>query len=168
MNMTYNEAVTLAQKLKASSNKIQGIELFGSVLLNGHGRDADFAILVDDELAKEWWTKERNLIRVRWPDFLYEQRWIVKKFIPFAYSMTVNKRRGDRLRASADMLGIQLDALSDASGTIPDFEMFLVPVNWRKGKELDAQKMRSVTDLVQDTNTLGFLKRVAKDAASVA
>src|SRR5688572_25665804 len=103
---TYEEAVILASTLKSLSPAIRGIELFGSVLSKGSGRDADFLILVDEETAKEWWQSERESIRVRWPDALYSKRWIVKKFFPFLYNATVHKRRNQRLLVAAAMLDI--------------------------------------------------------------
>ncbi|MES2014360.1 MAG: hypothetical protein V4437_00905 [Patescibacteria group bacterium] len=165
--MTYDKAIVLAKKLRTLSPRILGIELFGSVLKNGYGRDADFVVLVDDELAKRWWTLERESIRVRWPDFLYGQRWMVKIFFPFIYTMTVRRRRQKRLVVSAELLGFDLGVLADAHGTIPDFEMFLLPGNWREGTEVNIEHMTRVTDLTHDVNTLGFLKRIAKDASPV-
>lgn len=165
--MTYKEAVVLAKTLKALSDKIISIELFGSTLHNGRGRDADFVVLVSEDMAKHWWSSQRESIRVRWPDFLYEQRWIVKKFIPFAYTMAIKDRKKKRLEATAEIVGISLEELADSSGAVPDFEMFLLPVTWRVGKELDVDQMEKVTNLIHDSNTLGFLKRVANDAATV-
>ena len=165
--MTYNDSVLLARKLRELSPAILGIELFGSVLKNGHGRDADFIVLVYDELAKYWWRKERELIRVRWPDFLYEHRWIIKKFMPFLYVVTVHNRRKKRLENSAKILGINLASLADAAGRIPDFELFLFPAKWRNGTEINMNLMRQVTDLADDRNTLGFLRRIARDAVAM-
>jgi hypothetical protein len=165
---TYDDSVVLAHTLRKLSPDILGIELFGSVASNGSGRDADFLILVDDKLAKDWWEKERDLIRVRWPDMLYGHRWIIKKFIPFIYSIVTHGRRKNRLEGSANMLGINLKLLANSDGTIPDFEMFLVPTDWRTGTEINIDTMRQVTDLVNDRNTLGFLKRIAKYAVNVA
>ncbi|MDP9249615.1 MAG: hypothetical protein M3M85_03875 [bacterium] len=165
--ITYDESVVLAGKLRQASPAILGVELFGSVQKNGEGRDADFIILVDNELARQWWTKERELIRVRWPDALYEQRWIIKKFIPFIYSTYVHKRRQQRLKNSADMLGIDLKSLANQKGEVPDFELFLFPINWRMGQELNLSLMHKMTDLVNDKNTLGFLERIARDAVAI-
>ena len=165
--MTYQESVVLANKIKKLSPAIMGVELFGSVLQKGYGRDADYLILVEDNLAKRWWHDQRELIRVRWPDSLYNLRWVVKKFIPFAYSKTVHKRRHTRLVASLNMLGINLETLADSAGKVPDFEVFLVPVNWRIGTEINNNEMGKITDLVNHKNTLGFLKRIAKDAVIV-
>jgi hypothetical protein len=165
--MTYNDSVLLARKLKESSPLILGIELFGSVRRNGYGRDADFIILVDDELAKHWWQKERELVRVKWPDFLYEHRWIIKKFTPFLYMITVHNRRKKRLEDSAKILGVNLAALADARGKIPDFELFLFPLRWRIGTDINMDFMRQITDVVEDRNTLGFLKRIAREAVAL-
>lgn len=168
VKMTYAEAVALARKLKDLGPAILGVELFGSVASKGRGRDADFAILVGQDLARRWWQEERERIRVRWPDALYGQRWIVKKFLPFAYAATVRGRRRRRLEASADMLGIELGKISDENRELPDFEMFLAPVGWRDGKELNMEVMRGITDLVDHRNTLGMLKRIATGAVRVA
>ena len=165
---TYDDSIALAHKLRKLSPAIVSIELFGSVLQNGRGRDIDFMILVDEELARRWWEKERESLRVRWPDALYGQRWIVKKFTPFLYSRIVYKRREQRLKFSADVLGISLSSLASPKGEIPDFEMFLVPAKWRIGTELNISVMEKITDLMCDKNTLGFFNRVASHAALVA
>lgn len=166
--ITYDKAVTIAQQLRQLSPAIVGVELFGSVLRHGHGRDADFFILVDEQLAKRWWTEEQDSIRVRWPEIFYGQRWIVKKFIPIVYEVIIYKRKRKRLQVSADILGLNLEALADSKGKIPDFEMFLVPAGWRNGTVVNIDVMSEVTTLVSDRNTFGFLKRSAKDATKVA
>ena len=166
--MTYHDSVVLAKRLKELSPVISGVELFGSVLRNGHGRDADFLIFVDGKLAQRWWNEEREAIRVRWPDSLYGQRRIVKKFLSFAYAMTVSKRKRKKLKSAADMLGIQLQMLASPGSQIPDFEMFLVPSTWRSGTKVNIEVMQRITDLIRDKNTLGFLKRIARDASRVA
>ena len=166
--MTYNDSVVLAKRLKELSPTILGVELFGSVLNNGYGRDADFLVLVEDALAKRWWNHERESIRVRWPDYLYKQRWLVKKFAPFVYAAVVHRRRSKRLKISANMLGIKLGGLAGSDGKIPNFEIFIMPANWRIGEEINADLMQDVTDLIKDRNTLGFLKRIAKNAVKVA
>ena len=165
--ITYNEAIVLANILKTKSSAIKGMELFGSVVRNGQGRDADFIVLVDEDLAKRWWQEERELIRVRWPDFLYSKRWIIKKFAPFAYSTTVHERRLKRLVNSAKILGIDLNSLRESTGEIPDFELFLFPLEWRTEKEINLSLMNKITNLVNDKNTLGFLKRIAQEAISI-
>lgn len=166
--ITYKDSVSLAKKLRALSPGILGIELFGSVLSKGHGRDADFIILVKDALAKHWWMQERGSIRIRWPNRWYEQRWIIKTFAPFLYSTTTRKRRYQRLQTAARMLDIALEDLADSHGDIPDFEMFLVPSGWRVEKELNTALLRQITDLVGDKNTLGFLRRVARESTMIA
>jgi predicted nucleotidyltransferase len=166
--MTYEQALALAKKIKELSPSVLRVELFGSVLHNGRGRDADFLIVVDEELAKTWWHKERELIRVRWPDALYSHRWIIKKFASELYAKSVKERRQMRLEESAQLLGIRLEELKDSSGEMPDFEMFLAPSAWRIGKEINKEVMGQVTDLVKDRNTFGFLSRIAKDATPVA
>ena len=162
--INYNDSVTLAKQLRKQNPAILGIELFGSVLRNGQGRDADFLILVANELAKAWWTKEREQIRVRWPDMFYGQLWIVKKFLPFFYDASIFKRRDIRLKSFADMLNVDLSKLTNPEGQLPNFEVFLVPVGWRTERELNLNVMREITDLMDDRNTLGFFKRVAKEA----
>jgi len=166
--MTYEEAVKLAMKLRALSIAIKGVELFGSVLAKGRGRDADFVILVSDELSRRWWSEGREMIRVRWPAAWYGQRWIVKTFAPFLYAATVHRRRRDRLKFSADLVGVDLQNLAGPDGKTPDFELFLMPTDWRINKSLNIDALRRFTDLVDDRNTLGFLKRIAHDAAIVA
>jgi len=165
--ITYEESVTLANKLSKLSPAILGVELFGSVRRNGQGRDADFLILVGDDLAKRWWTEQRESVRVRWPEALHGQLWIIKKFIPFIYATTVRERRSARLENSAKLLGIKLETLTDVRGEMPEFEMFLVPVQWRVGKEINLEIMKRTTDLMNHKNTLGFLKRVASEAIKI-
>lgn len=162
--ITHEEALALARKLMALSPAILGIELFGSVRRNGYGRDADFLILVSDELAKRWWTEQRESVRVRWPEALHGQLWIIKKFIPFVYGATVRERRRARLENSAKLLGIKLETLVNSEGQTPEFEMFLVPAKWRVGTQTNMEVMARTTNLINDKNTLGFLKRVAKEA----
>jgi predicted nucleotidyltransferase len=166
--ITYEDSVMLVRKLRELSSEILGIELFGSVLRNGYGRDADFLILVKEKLAKYWWEKERESIRVRWPDILYKHRWIIKKYIPFVYATIVHNRRKNRLKISADILGINLKYLINADGSMPDFEMFLVPAKWRIGSEINIDLMQQITDLVNDRNTHGFLKRIAREATPLS
>jgi hypothetical protein len=165
--ISYKDSVALAKKLKDMSPLIKDIELFGSVLRNGSGRDADFLILVDDQLAKRWWHEQQESIRVRWPDILHRQLWIIKKFIPFIYTESVRQRRRKRLQFFEKMLGIKLAVLADSAGNMPDFEVFLMPSNWRIGTELNINLMRQITDLSNDQNTLGFFKRIAKYAINV-
>ena len=100
-------------------------------------------------------------------DALYDHRWIIKKFIPFVYSTYVHKRRHKRLKNSAAMLGINLKSLADSKGEISDFELFLFPAQWRIGKEINIDLMRKMTDLVDHKNTLGFLRRIARDAVAL-
>lgn len=166
--ITREEATVLATKLRELSSTILGVELFGSTLMKGQGRDADFLILVADDIAREWWTIERNSIRVRWPDWLYGKRWVIKKFAHPLYEAGSVVRRKKRLCVAAKIVGISLELLADAEGSIPDFEMFLVPQNWRIDRELNMDSMQQVTDLMDDKNTRGFLGRIAKDAELVA
>jgi hypothetical protein len=167
--ITYKDSVALAHRLRGMSVAIQAVELFGSVRRNGQGRDADFLILVnDDDLAKRWWQEERESLRTRWPDALHKQVKVVKKLMPLVFAATVHKRRHKKLIAAANILGINLEALADSAGKIPDFDMFLVPAKWRIGTELNIDSMRQITDLVYDKNTLGFIKRAAKDAVNIA
>ncbi len=166
--ITYDESVAFAKKLKTLAPGILGIELFGSVATKGKGRDADFLVLVEDALARRWWEVEHESIRVRWPDGWYSQRWIVKRFLPFIYTRTTHARRNKRLLVSAKLLGIDLGELAGPHQAVPDFEMFLVPPNWRVGAEPNMEIMGQITNLVHDRNTTGFLKRVARDAIPVA
>lgn len=165
--ITFEQACATAGELKQLSPRIRGTDLFGSVVHRGSGRDADFAVLVDDRLAARWWDEEREAIRVRWPDALYPLRWVVKTFAPFVYEVTIRKRKRQRLVAAANILAVDIGSLVVNRGQHLDVELFLLPEDWRVDHTLNANAVRRVTNLVDDQNTRGFFNRIAKDAVRI-
>ena len=163
--ISFDEAQTIAEVLKKKSPRIHGIDLFGSIVHNGHGRDADLAVLTDEEIARQWWHEERNEIRVRWPDALYSLRWLVKLFAPFLYATAIEKRKHRRLDRAWRILDIDVVTFPL---NLDDVELFLMPVNWREGKEVNQATVEQITGLWADKNTRGFLKRIAGDAVRIA
>jgi hypothetical protein len=49
-----------------------------------------------------------------------------------------------------------------------DVEFFLLPVDWRRDKQLEPAAFARITDLLKDRNTAGFYERVARDAIRIA
>lgn len=64
------------------------------------------------------------------------------------------------------MLDIDLSSIATRS-ELPDFEMFLMPEGWQIDNQLVSETVRSVTYLVDNINTRGFMERIARDATTI-
>jgi hypothetical protein len=69
--------------------------------------------------------------------------------------------------AAARIIEVDIDSLMNVSGHF-DVELFLMPIDWRIGTTLNIGAIEEITDLLNDTNTRGFLHRIANDALRIA
>ncbi len=113
MPITLEDARQLAKGLRSASPRVQGVELFGSVLRNGIGHDADFMVLVDEDIARRWWADMRD-IRVSWPPALLFVRRIIKKYFRALDEASIQAKKHRRQARVSALLGFDVAAFGEA------------------------------------------------------
>ncbi len=164
MKVTLNDAHILAKQIREKSSKVKGIDLFGSVLRNGIGHDVDLMLLVEDEIAREFWNSISMPRRVggeRWLKF----RRIVKKILPSVDDFFIHTKKKARQEIVSKLIGLNLALLGEnyRPGTV--IEVWMLPLDWRVDKELNKSAMLRVANL--ENSMLLFLERIASTAKKI-
>jgi predicted nucleotidyltransferase len=161
---TLDDARALAAELRRRSPIVRGVDLFGSTARNGTGHDVDFAILVNDEVARAWWLSEEKNIRPKWPYFLLPIRRLVKNvFRPLDNFLIDGRENCKRARASR-LLGVDLDELVKIRSDVPYIDSFLFPQDWRTGAKPNYVAIDRITNLKNDWRARAFFEYAARDA----
>jgi predicted nucleotidyltransferase len=166
MKVTIEDAYILARKFKERSPKILGIELFGSLLRDGIGHDADFIFLVDDELAKVFWSDTSD-INVRWPPELLFLRRALKKFLPALDEALIAKRKKRAHARVSAILGFDVELFAEAYKPGTKLGVWLLPPDWRIDRTLNRSAILRVADIANDRKTLLLFKLVAEVATRI-
>ena len=165
---TLEDARILAGELKKRSPLVRGVDLIGSVAKHGTGHDVDLAILVDDDVARQWWAAEERNIRPKWPHFLLPVRRFCKiVFRPFDHFLIAGREARKRARASR-LLGVDLDKLVSLRPNVPYIDSFLFPKDWRDGIKPDLALMESIAQVQGDWRAKAFFEYAARDAIRIA
>jgi predicted nucleotidyltransferase len=147
---TIEDARALAEQIKNKNSGIHGIELFGSVQKNGVGYDIDLMIIVDDEIAQQFWSVPDDT-NPKWPPRLLILRRFIKRYFRKLDEAVIKKRKQTRLLRASKLINIDLAALGEEyrPGTVID--AWLMPKDWQL-------RIDSITN---NSNMRVFLKLIA-------
>lgn len=160
--VTRADVQLIADRLK-EYRSIKGIELFGSILRNGVGHDADLILLVDSNVSQAWWTDMRMNLLVKMGTWLQPLRKFIKRFLPRLDANSMRSRKKLRLAYAGELLGIDFDQV--AAGK--QLDIFLMPPDWRVGHKLSPWLSDSVTAL-DHAKTRSFIETLARTAETIA
>lgn len=169
MQVTRDDAEKLAEILKAQCTAIQGVELFGSVLRNGHGHDIDIVVLVDEKIAHAWWHDAAPDLHVRMGTALQPLRRVIKMVFPVLDELTIRARKARRQARASELVGIDFTKIAEEykPGTVLD--VFLLPENWRVGTVANMTMLEEMAKIIRtDKKTRSFLKCIAECAVRIA
>ena len=155
--LTIKDARFLSKKIIETSSKVQGVELFGSVLKNGSGHDVDLILIVNDNLSHRFWSVTADIIP-KWPARLMWFRNLIKFFLPFLDQAFIWRRKRSRQLRASNLIGLDLARLAEQyrPGTIID--VWLMPDNWQL----------RIVDITDNKNMTLFLKAAASSALKIA
>lgn len=160
MLVTIEDAFAVAKLLKEKSPKIQSVELFGSVLKNGKGRDLDFIVGVDDDTARNFWA-EKSDTRFKLSIKLGLMLRSLKSFAPGLHKTLTQKKIQSRNLRAADLIGIDVVKLGQNYRPGTTIDIWLLPADWHKQQSLNVSALSRITDISDAQNTLLFLSAIA-------
>ncbi|MBI5457707.1 hypothetical protein HY971_03215 [Candidatus Kaiserbacteria bacterium] len=165
MHVTREDAQILAGKLKEASPHIHHIELFGSVLRNGLGNDADLVLIVDEGIARRWWNEMGDELRVRMGTRWLPLRRFIKTYLTWLDTMSIRGRKHRRIARASELLGVNIEKLVTEYKPGAMVDIFLFPETWRTEKTPNMSVLCSLAGVIRDhKETRLFLERTAHSA----
>jgi len=155
------DAESIVEKLKQHP-RISGVELFGSVLRKGRGHDIDFVVLVDREIARQWWSDMRIHLLVRMGTSLQPLRRFIKTVLPWLDEMSIRNRKAHRLAYASKLVGVDFSAIGQGI----NLDIFLMPEDWRTGTSLNVEALKDF-GVLNHRNTRMFLESIARQAVGM-
>jgi hypothetical protein len=164
--VTLEDAHSFAKLLKQSPH-VREVELFGSVLRHGSGHDMDCVLVVDEHIARTWWSEMYEDLRVRMGTRWLPLRRVIKRWAPFIDNLGMHARKKRRLARASELLGIDISQLCEEYRPGFALDAFLFPHDWRTNGQLNEAVLNRVIDLQNDRETFLFLQRVARQAVRI-
>lgn len=169
MRVTRDDADEVAARLRSATPQIRSVLLFGSILRDGSGNDADFVLIVDDAIARQWWTEMGEELRVRMGTRWLPLRRLIKRFVPWIDHVSIRGRKHRRIKRASELIGVDIERLVEEYKPGMAIDIFLFPEEWRSGSIPNIPFLRTFADVIRDHDeTRMFLERVARGAVEVA
>ncbi|OGG56672.1 hypothetical protein A3D71_03480 [Candidatus Kaiserbacteria bacterium RIFCSPHIGHO2_02_FULL_55_20] len=165
MRVTLEDAQQIAQKLTAATPSIHHVELFGSVLRDGSGNDADLVLIVDEDISRQWWTDMGHELRVRMGTRWLPLRRFIKTYLAWLDTMSIHGRKHRRIARASELLGVDIEKLATEYKSGMMLDIFLFPETWRTEKIPNTSVLCSLADVIcNHEETRVFLERTARSA----